>query len=439
MDKENIKKKSNDIKDENVNISKALENNIDNSTLTSSDYLNKEQYVQNSEMINFKKLKNICNSDLEKCVCKIKIQKENNKIKMGTGFFCQLEKSNIKLLMTNNHIIDDSFLSTQNEIELEIDNIVIIIDLKIARYKYTNIEFDFTIIEIVKHDNISQFLTVNESNIYKDEQIFSIHYPRGKDLMFSFGKIVKKNNDNLIYSISTDFGSSGCPLILLNDLKVIGIHTGYYENDIYNNGLSMEKIIKESNVINKSLGDFYSVNWKKNENFFEVPISFIKEKSYFTIKITIKNDGNLNFSDEIILKSENSENFQAFQKINPEDLKINEYLEVILKINILINIKNNITYKIRLNIISLNDNIIIKNNNFDISISFLEEKKIIDKYFPNKYLKEIRQILEKEYSIILHENDIQEIIETNKLYKEQLNINTIYNISQKIWEIFNNN
>jgi hypothetical protein len=98
--------------------------------------------------------------------------------------------------------------------------------------------------------------------------------------------------------------------------------------------------------------------------------------------------------------------------------------------------KNNITYKIRLNIISSNDNIIIKNNNFDISISFLEEKKIIDKY---EYLKEIRKILEKEYSIILHENDIEEIIETNKLYNEQSNINFVYNISQQIYEILNNN
>ena len=201
----------------------------------------------------------------------------------------------------------------------------------------------------------------------------------------------------------------------------------------------MEKIIKESNIINKSFGDFYSINWNKNENLFEVPISLIKEKSYFTIKITIKNDGNLNFSDEIILKSENSENFQVFQKINPEDFKINEYLEVILKINILNYasiFKNNITYKIRLNIISSNDNIKIKNNNFDISISFLEEKKIIDKY---EYLKEIRKILEKEYSIILHENDIEEIIEINKLYNEQSNINFVYNISQQIYEILNNN
>ena len=409
--------------------------------MRSSGSLNKEQYVQNSEMINYKILKNICNSDLEKCICKIKIPKENNKIKLGTGFFCQLEKSNIKFFMTNNHIIDDTFLSTQNEIELEIDNIITLIDLKIARYKYTNIEFDFTIIEIVKQDNISNFLIVNESNIYDNEQIFSIHYPKGKDLMFSSGKIIKKNNDNLIYSISTDSGSSGCPLILLNNLKIIGIHMGYYKNDIYNKGLSMEKIIKESKVISKSLGNFYSINWKKNENLFKVPISSIKEESYFNSKIIIKNDGNLNFSDEIILKSENSENFQVFQKINPEYFKINEYLEVIFKINILNYasiIKNNITYKIRLNIISSNESIIIKNNNFDINISFFEEKKIIDKNFPHEYLQEIRKILEKEYSKFLHENDIKEIIETYELYNGQLNNNFIYNISQQIWEILNN-
>ena len=38
--------------------------------------------------------------------------------------------------------------------------------------------------------------------------------------MFSSGKIDKKIDDDLFYSFYTDFGSSGCPLILLNNLKV---------------------------------------------------------------------------------------------------------------------------------------------------------------------------------------------------------------------------
>ena len=55
------------------------------------------------------------------------------------------------------------------------------------------------------------------------------------------------------------------------------------------------------------------------------------------------------------------------------------------------------------------------------------------------HLGEIWKIFEKEYNIILHENDIKEIIETNKLYKEKLNINFFYNIRKQIYEILNNN
>ena len=47
----------------------------------------------------------------------------------------------------------------------------------------------------------------------------------------------------------------------------------------------------------------------------EVPFSLIKEKSYFTIKINIKNNGNLNFLDEIILKSENFDDLKFLKKL----------------------------------------------------------------------------------------------------------------------------
>ena len=75
----------------------------------------------------------------------------------------------------------------------------------------------------------------------------------------------------------------------------------------FNEGLSIEKIIKESNVINESFGNFYSINWEKTKDFLNIPISLIKDKNYFLAKIIIKNDGNLNFPNEIILKSENSD------------------------------------------------------------------------------------------------------------------------------------
>ena len=164
--------------------------NANNSLLSFQD-INQEKYIENSEMINYNTLKDIINKDLEKCVCKIKIDLNYNYYKLGTGFFCQLE-NNIKLLLTNNHIIDENFLNSKNDLEIEIDNTSVIINLSIPRFKYTNKEFDFTIIEIIQQDNISHFLSMDKDNKninFKNKQIFSLHYPKGKNLMFSFVKI----------------------------------------------------------------------------------------------------------------------------------------------------------------------------------------------------------------------------------------------------------
>ena len=461
MNDEHLKLKSHLEQLENINNSiindKVEENNFDNKNeniqknsflLSPKNKLTQEKYVNNSEMINFKVLKNICCGNLEKCICKIKIEISSNQSYMGTGFFCKLKKNNIKLLLTNNHIIDNSFFSSNKHLQIEIDNVVTIIDLSIPRYKYTNIEFDFTIIEILQVDNISNFLSIDEDlivNNYQNEQIFSLHYPRGNDLYFSSGKIIEINNYYLIYSISTDFGSSGCPIILINENIVIGIHLGYDTENEFNEGLSIEKIIKESNVINESFGNFYSINWEKTKDFLNIPISLIKDKNYFLAKIIIKNDGNLNFPNEIILKSENSDYFNIYEKENSERFNINNYLEINAKINILKYkeiISNKVEYKISLRIFSSEENIIIKNNNHDIIISFLEDKKYINNEkttnFPLKYIEEIKKTLEYEFNIYLNENQIKEIIESTNLYKEKLDPNLSYDISQKIWEILKN-
>ena len=60
--------------------------NANNSLLSFQD-INQEKYIENSEMINYNTLKDIINKDLEKCVCKIKIDLNYNYYKLGTGFF----------------------------------------------------------------------------------------------------------------------------------------------------------------------------------------------------------------------------------------------------------------------------------------------------------------------------------------------------------------
>ena len=305
----------------------------------------------------------------------MKIELGKNLFKIGTGFFCQIQNKDIKMFLTNNHLINNDVLSTAKQIEVEINGIMSIIKLDIPRFKYTNEIYDFTIIEIIKEDNINNFLFIDENYLidnYINEQIFSIHFPKGKDLMISFGRIIKYENFELFYSFSTDNGSFGCPLTLLNNLNVIGIHTGFHKNDKYNLGISMMKVIQESDIINKSLGNFHSIKYVNNDEF-KIPISSIEKNSYFFIKIKIKNNGNLNFDNKIILKSDNSKEFQIFEIINSKYFKINEELEINTKINILDYQKiknNNDKHIIPLRIISENEN--IKNDIFNINIIFLK-------------------------------------------------------------------
>ena len=103
------------------------------------------------------------------------------------------------------------------------------IDLKKLRIKYTNKEIDFTIIEIILEDNISDFLEIDDditNNDYKNKQIFLTQFPSGQELKISLGKILGKNNKFFLYDAGTKGGSSGSPLLLFDKLKVIGLHKG---------------------------------------------------------------------------------------------------------------------------------------------------------------------------------------------------------------------
>ena len=77
-----------------------------------------EEYIENedNEIFNFYSLKKAMNSGTEKCVCKIIREfKTNNEPKFisGTGFFCEIPFSNIKVIFTNNHVLDQEFLDNE--------------------------------------------------------------------------------------------------------------------------------------------------------------------------------------------------------------------------------------------------------------------------------------------------------------------------------------
>ena len=92
-------------------------------------------------------------------ICKICIGKKI----IGTGFFCNIPINNnlFPVLITNNHIINESILKKETIISLLINNHSIKeIELD-NRLIYTNIEYDITIIEIKEKDNIKDFLELD--------------------------------------------------------------------------------------------------------------------------------------------------------------------------------------------------------------------------------------------------------------------------------------
>ena len=219
-----------------------------------------EEYIENedNEIFNFYSLKKAMNSGTENCVCKIIREfKTNNEPKFisGTGFFCEIPFSNIKVIFTNNHVLDQEFLDNEKKltyvIDIEKKEIEKEINLELKRIKYTNSELDFTIIEILKEDKITNFLEIDKyfnSKDYKDEHVFSVQFPLTENLKISPGKIINKKDQFFLYTLGTDKGSSGSPIILINNSKVIGLHKAKYNKDkkrIINLGIPMKLIIKK--------------------------------------------------------------------------------------------------------------------------------------------------------------------------------------------------
>ena len=211
-------------------------------------------------------IKEIINQ-MEKSVCKIKI--DSNLI--GTGFPCKIpfptEKELLPVLITNNHIINEKALNEKDKkIFIKIGNEKQkIINLN-NRKKYTNIDYDITIIELKESDRINNYLKLDDAIInfiiknderneeYEDETIYIIQYAEGM-LSASSGVLQGINRGdaydyNFRHNCCTRNGSSGSPILNLKN-KIIGIHKESISNN-YNIGSFLNYAIKDFISENKS-------------------------------------------------------------------------------------------------------------------------------------------------------------------------------------------
>ena len=195
---------------------------------------------------------------MEKSICKIKCNDGGN----ATGFFCIIPNPDkfhqLPVLMTNYHVINEKdkkckFTLNNDKLEYEI----IINNTRKVYYSHT---YDITIIEIKESDKLemNSFLELDD-NIFKDDpngiyrkiSIYLIGFPKGGISKYSMGifQLIEEDDFTIRHLCRSNPGSSGCPIINLNNNRVIGIHKGASEKKNWNLGTFIKKPLEVFNKI----------------------------------------------------------------------------------------------------------------------------------------------------------------------------------------------
>ena len=406
----------------------------------------KEKYIITSPIpVSIEGTQKILNQ-MKKYVCKI------HNGSTGTGFFCKIPNYNnenqlISVLVTNNHVLNENDIEIGKSIIISLNDGKEKIKIKIdkSRKIFTSKILDFTFIEIKEDiDKINNFFEldneVNEEDeylnkLYSNKSIYTIGYQEGENVKVSYGLIKSINEKEILHLCSTKSGSSGSPIILLNNFKLIGIHYGTNKDVNYNNGIFIKYAINEfNNSINSIkknvLKDNFRTNITKFKKIYEIKSIqvndvFIFKKYLFTNmidNIQIFSLGNFNLEMKITLGKKNQDKGQSNDKF---------HYQYHIKYIYLVTDKN---YK--------NDNIKdirIITNEYYISINLEDKKfKILNKlkdgsYISNLdimyfYLDESKRL--KEIGFVKKENnqnsEIKHIVDFNNCDFESFEINGKY-------------
>ena len=156
---------------------------------------------------------------------------------MASGFLIYFNKSseNFFCLITCEHVITEDMIKQKNEITFLYDNERITKKIRLnpdERFikNFRDIDLDAVVIEILPKDNIKkEFFLEQDINDFYDlnelvnKEIEIFQYARG-NLSYSCGKISRIDNYEFTHLASTLEGSSGSPIFLKNQRKIIGIH-----------------------------------------------------------------------------------------------------------------------------------------------------------------------------------------------------------------------
>lgn len=218
-----------------------------------------------------------------KSTCLIKYT-EDNLNKKGTGFFIELPILNsnkpMKGLMTNNHILNHKNLKKKGfSINFEIQDTLFTLNPK-NHFTFSDPFLDVTFIKLEEEeiDNLGiDCLEIHEEEFIQKD-VFIVHYPNGKNLSFSQGKIKNIWGYNLLHTVSTDRGSSGSPLVLSSDNKIIGIHKSAIKEKQCNAATNIQTIVQALRIIyNSQITNMLSIIKKARTPLTDQEINELKE------------------------------------------------------------------------------------------------------------------------------------------------------------------
>ena len=263
---------------------------------------------------------------IQKSICKIQCKKGQS----ATGFFCLIpfpdKTSQLRTLITNNHVLGESEIDIGSKITFSLNKEDKFIKIDDSRRVYTNKKYDITIIELkisdgIKNDSYLEIDdpifkdAVNLKEEYRGKSVYLLHFPNGGEAEKSEGKIksISEDNYNFEHLCETDYGSSGSPILNLNNNKLIGIHKGAAKNGKnWNLGTLIKKPIEE-----------FKQKFLNNNNYII--------KSYNNVDISNINNDVKNIDDN---KNDEDDNFYLLDINNDQSLENNSEEDIIDEISI---------------------------------------------------------------------------------------------------------
>ena len=237
---------------------------------------------------------------ISESICKIEIPG----ITCATGFFIIVmdkNKNEHKFLITNYHVLPRDLIQKKKTIWVINNNgkkYSIILNKKERLIIALDKPIDITSVEILEEDEINEIKYLEyDSNCMGNEsinkEIVILQHPEGEELHLSSGTIenIFSTKYEFEHTLDTSSGSSGSPVILIENLKVIGIHKKGMIDSENKKGTFIYIIIEKINkIINKK------INKKINKNERDLTDLNINNEN---IEVNGNNQNNINIINNI--------------------------------------------------------------------------------------------------------------------------------------------